>query len=136
MLLKAIPKPKLNVQLRRITDLQSYFNPFMTEAVIIQKPVHCNQGKSMDWFLYDNGLRHEWVKSLVGIRLLLIIYLMHQVYMVIKRKSETGILLKMYIVKITHLALVRSSYPEEFCKKGVLRSFSKFTGKHLCQSLF
>ena len=23
-----------------------------------------------------------------------------------------------------------------FCKKGVLRSFSKFTGKHLCQSLF
>ena len=23
-----------------------------------------------------------------------------------------------------------------FCKKGVLRNFSKFTGKHLCQSLF
>ena len=29
------------------------FNSFMTEAVIIQKP----------WFLYDNGLRHERVKS-------------------------------------------------------------------------
>ena len=28
-------------------------NPFMTEAVI----------KSMDWFLYDNGLRHERVKG-------------------------------------------------------------------------
>ena len=27
-------------------------NPFMTEAV----------SKSMDWFLYDNGLRHERVK--------------------------------------------------------------------------
>ena len=35
MLFKARPKPKLNVQLRRITELQSYFNPFMTEAVII-----------------------------------------------------------------------------------------------------
>ena len=23
-----------------------------------------------------------------------------------------------------------------FCKKGVLRNFSKFTGKHLCQSFF
>ena len=23
-----------------------------------------------------------------------------------------------------------------FCKKGVVRNFTKFTGKHLCQSLF
>ena len=30
----------------------------------------------------------------------------------------------------------RSSRPEMFCKKGVLRNFVKFTGKHLCQSLF
>ena len=29
----------------------------------------------------------------------------------------------------------RSSHPEMFCKKGVLNNFSKFTGKHLCQSL-
>ena len=29
----------------------------------------------------------------------------------------------------------RSSHPEVFCKKGVLRNFAKFTGKHLCQSL-
>ena len=28
----------------------------MTEAVIMQS-------KSMDWFLYDNGLRHERVKN-------------------------------------------------------------------------
>ena len=27
----------------------------------------------------------------------------------------------------------RSSRPEVFCKKGVLRNFAKFTGKHLCQ---
>ena len=31
--------------------------------------------------------------------------------------------------------LIRSSRPEVFCKKGVLRNFAKFTGKHLCQSL-
>ena len=30
----------------------------------------------------------------------------------------------------------QSSHPEVFCKKGVLRNFAKFTGKHLCQSLF
>ena len=28
------------------------------------------------------------------------------------------------------------SRPEVFCKKGVPRNFTKFTGKHLCQSLF
>ena len=30
----------------------------------------------------------------------------------------------------------RSSHPEVFCKKGVLKNFAKFTGKHPCQSLF
>ena len=25
--------------------------------------------------------------------------------------------------------------PEVFCKKGVLRNFAKFAGKHLCQRL-
>ena len=29
-----------------------------------------------------------------------------------------------------------SSRPEVFCKKGVLKNFTKFTVKHLCQSLF
>ena len=32
--------------------------------------------------------------------------------------------------------LFRSSRPEVFCKKGVLRNFTKFIGKHLCQRLF
>ena len=35
-----------------------FFNSFMTEAVIIQKPVR----KSMGWFLYYNGLRCERIK--------------------------------------------------------------------------
>ena len=30
----------------------------------------------------------------------------------------------------------KSSRPEVFYKKGVLENFAKFTGKHLCQSLF
>ena len=30
----------------------------------------------------------------------------------------------------------RSSPPEVFCKKGVLETFPKFTGKYPCQSLF
>ena len=28
---------------------------------------------------------------------------------------------------------VRSSRPEVFCKKVVLKNFAKFRGKHLCQ---
>ena len=31
--------------------------------------------------------------------------------------------------------LHRSSRPEVFCKKSILRNFEKFTGKHLCQGL-
>ena len=30
----------------------------------------------------------------------------------------------------------RSSRLEVFCKEGALEYFAKFTGKHLCQSLF
>ena len=30
----------------------------------------------------------------------------------------------------------RSSRPEVFCRKDVLRNFAKLTEKHLCQSLF
>ena len=33
-------------------------------------------------------------------------------------------------------SMSRSSRPDVFCKKGVLRNFAKFTGKHLCQSLY
>ena len=29
-----------------------------------------------------------------------------------------------------------TSHPEVLCKKGILKNFTKFTGKHLCQSLF
>ena len=39
-------------------------------------------------------------------------------------------------VTSNEIYLFRSSRPEAFCKKGVLRNFAKFTGKHLHQSLF
>ena len=35
-----------------------------------------------------------------------------------------------------HVYLVRNSCTEVFCKKDNLKKFAKFTGKHLCQSLF
>ena len=31
---------------------------------------------------------------------------------------------------------LRTRRPEVSCKKGAFRNFPKFTGKHLCQSLF
>ena len=38
--------------------------------------------------------------------------------------------------KLKRLQRIRSSYQRCFIIKGVLRNFSKFTGKQLCQSLF
>ena len=40
---------------------------------------------------------------------------------------------KLYVTR--NKGFYRSSRPEVFCKKDVLRSFTKFTGKHPCQSL-
>ena len=39
-------------------------------------------------------------------------------------------------LKVIKRTINRSSCPEVFCKKGVLRNFAKFTGEHLCESLF
>ena len=37
---------------------------------------------------------------------------------------------------IKYLLVFRRSRPDVFCKKGVLRNFAKFIGKHLCRSLY
>ena len=42
---------------------------------------------------------------------------------------------KLFNAYNTAFLFFRSSRPEVFCKKGALRNFAKFTGKHLCQSL-
>ena len=44
--------------------------------------------------------------------------------------------LRTYVLIWLQITKTRSSRPEVFCKKGVLRNFAKFTGKHLWQSLF
>ena len=47
---------------------------------------------------------------------------------------------ELFQYKISHTQYLRRASkkqpPEVFCEKGVLRNFTKFTGKHLCQSLF
>ena len=40
-----------------------------------------------------------------------------------------------YIPRRNRKAADRSSLQEVFCKKGALKNFAKFTGKHLCQGL-
>ena len=37
---------------------------------------------------------------------------------------------------VRECSVIKSSCREEFCRKGVLRNFAKFTGKHLRQILF
>ena len=47
--------------------LRYSFNPFMTEALSYRNQPIDLRSKSMDWFQYDNGLRHERVKLTVYI---------------------------------------------------------------------
>ena len=43
---------------------------------------------------------------------------------------------KQITISINIFICFRSSRPGVFCKIGVLRNFTKFTGKYVCQSLF
>ena len=42
----------------------------------------------------------------------------------------------LYANDLSHQPMPRSSRTEVFCRKGILRNFAKFTGKHLHQSLW
>ena len=45
---------------------EEHYESFMTEVIIIQKPVHWFAEQIiMDWFLYDKNLRHERVNALL-----------------------------------------------------------------------
>ena len=41
-----------------------------------------------------------------------------------------------FIIPMRKLFIFRSSRPDVFCKKGVLKNLTKLTGKHRCQSVF
>ena len=71
-----------------------------------------------------------------------LIFILKITYIVLTARNKELILnltvaLSLSLPKIYMLfSLNRSSCPEVFCKKGVLKHFAKFTGKHMCQSLF
>ena len=52
------------------------------------------------------------------------------------KKLRTSHLWSWYSIACSVLSYTRSSRQDVFCEKDVLRNFIKFTGKHLCQSLF
>ena len=58
------------------------------------------------------------------------------VQILILPEEKLKILTGKYDFPTVLLTINRSSRPEVFCRKGVLKSFTKFTGKHPCQSLF
>ena len=54
----------------------------------------------------------------------------------IAQEFSCAMLFQMYFSNIEcTIFLCRSSRPQMFCKKPVLKNFTKFTEKHLCQSL-
>ena len=58
---------------------------------------------------------------------------------IMERPQARRCIFRHFRIKLSNSSLevlFRSSHPEVFCKKGILRSFTKFTGKHLCHSLF
>ena len=72
--------------------------------------------------------QHQWCRS--GI---FIVNCEHISQFVLVVHFEQANICCVYIEKTNTL---RGSSQEMFCEKGVLRNFTKFTGKYLCQSLF
>ena len=98
--------------------------------------------KSMDWFLYDNGLRHERVNNSNVIvtfnhfskRDDIKAYKTTKVIRKIDNINWSFIFIIKWRIQIS-LELYRSSHQSCSVRKGVLRNLAKFTGKHLCQNL-
>ena len=62
-------------------------------------------------------------------------YLLYYVHCFLCSNMENYVLANLFIRSDYLLFTDRSIRPEVFCRKGVLRNFAKFTGKHLRQSL-
>ena len=52
------------------------------------------------------------------------------------QKLQINYFLNFFLEGCFKLLTIRSSCPEVFSTKGILRYFAKFTGKHLCESFF
>ena len=75
------------------------------------------QSKSMDWFLYDRSFRHDRVHCSLWLWFFLQVC---NIFLAFKPSFQC----------------FRSSHRRCSVRKGVLRNFAKFTGKHLWQSVF
>ena len=82
----------------------------------------------MDWFLYDNGLRHERVNSVVQFLPSYVV----PTYTVLNIQKHFLSFEKHYY----YFIFSKSRNRKCSVRKYILRNFAKFTGKHLCQSLF
>ena len=76
--------------------------------------------------------KFSWLEFFIYLLLTYILLISIALGNVIKTSRE----LHNVLVDIKWRAINRSIYQKVFCKKGVLKSFSKLTGKHLCQSFF
>ena len=47
---------------------------------------------------------------------------------------ENSVIAASQVLKTPPPSILRSSRPEEFCKNGLYKNFTKFAGKHLCRS--
>ena len=53
-----------------------------------------------------------------------------------RKLNLINMLLAEFVLSVLHLSIYRSSRPEVFCKKSVLRNITKFTGKHRFSDVF
>ena len=91
------------------------------EVVLTRMSQWKAEKKGYSWFLYT---AKKW-------------YFLLEISLLNMNKSEDNCgLLLCRIVWILCVLDFQKLPSEVFCKKGVLRNFAKFTGKHLCQGLF
>ena len=83
--------------------------------------------KSMDWFLYDNALHHEWVNKKITEQVMYALFTYNKSSKYLGRKKCNQ--------KIHHVKY-RSNGLQMFFKIGFLKNFANFIGKELCWSLF
>ena len=77
-------------------------------------------------YLLKKALMEKFISCAVKFKLLLDEILIKWISVILSVSIHSG---KLFYNKQKHSPVV-------FCKKGVFRDFAKFTGKHLCQSVF